>query len=165
MPNMHVQHRNFNVRRVLFDTNILMDIIDARRPSSTAARRALEICNGGGDMGVVAPLSLKDAYYLLTRQFGEPNARTCIEHLVEQLVVIPFGAEECLIAVDSNEPDFEDGLIRAAAELNDIDFILTRDASAFRRSTVRAITCEEYLDIVESENRAIERLKDHETLP
>lgn len=152
MPDMQ-RHRNFNARRVLFDTNILMDIVDARRPSSTAARQALRICNGGGDMGVVAPMSLKDAYYLLAKQFGEPNARTCITHLTEQLAVIPFGAEECLIAADSNEPDFEDGLIRAAAELNDIDFILTRDARAFRHSTVRAITCEEYLDIVQSENK------------
>lgn len=45
------------------------------------------------------------------------------------------------------EPDFEDGLVRAAAELNDVDFILTRDARAFKRSRVRAVTCAEYLEI------------------
>lgn len=44
-------------------------------------------------------------------------------------------------------PDFEDGLVRAVAELNDVDFTLTRDARAFRRSRVRAVTCAEYLEI------------------
>ena len=43
-------------------------------------------------------------------------------------------------------PDFEDGLIRACAELNDVDVILTRDAAAFKRSKVRAMSCAEYLE-------------------
>ena len=44
------------------------------------------------------------------------------------------------------EQDFEDGLIRACAELNDVDVILTRDADAFKRAKVRAMTCAEYLE-------------------
>ena len=45
------------------------------------------------------------------------------------------------------DSDFEDGLIRACAELNDVDVILTRSADAFKRSKVRAMTCAEYLEI------------------
>lgn len=141
------------VHRVLFDTNTLIDAVDATRGHSEVTCQALRLCNGGGDMGIVSPTSLSDTYYVLRKSHGEPYAHQAIKNLAALLVILPFSAEECLIAVNSNEPDFEDGLIRAAAELNDIDFILTRDASAFRRSTVRAITCEEYLDIVESENR------------
>ncbi len=73
--------------------------------------------------------------------------------LLDLLVVLPFGPEECIISADSNEPDFEDGMIRAAAELNDVDFILTRDVKAFNHSTVRSITCETYLEIIASEDR------------
>lgn len=50
-------------------------------------------------------------------------------------------------SAESDEPDFEDGLIRACAELNDISFILTRDSAAFRRSRVRAVSAKEYLEI------------------
>ena len=64
------------------------------------------------------------------------------------MVIVPVGAEECDLSIRSNEPDFEDGFIRACAELNDVDFILTRDADAYRRSKVRAVTCAEYLEIV-----------------
>ena len=102
-------------------------------------------------MGIASPSSLKDAYYLLTRQFDEPTARSAIKYLLDLLVVMPFDGEGCLIAAESNEPDFEDGMIRAMAELNHVSFILTRDKAAFRNSTVRKLTCREYLDIVESE--------------
>ena len=104
-------------------------------------------------MGIVSPSSLNDAYYVLRKQYGEPWARKAIKLLLDLLVVLPFGPEECIISADSNEPDFEDGMIRAAAELNDVDFILTRDVKAFNHSTVRSITCETYLEIIASEDR------------
>lgn len=140
--------------RVLFDTNILIDAVDSSRPHSEAACLALKQCNGGGDMGLASPSSLNDAYYILRKVFGELWARRAIRSLLDLLVVMPFGPEECIISANSSEPDFEDGLIRAAAELNDIDFILTRDAKAFKQSTVRSITCEEFLEIVKAENEA-----------
>ena len=134
-------------RRLLFDTNVALDAVCRARPQSEEACRVLRLCNGGGDMGIVASGSLKDAYYVLTRQYGEPAAREAIEWLTGLLVVAPLGAEECDLSLRSDEPDFEDGLIRACAELNDVDFILTRDAAAFRASPVRAMTCAEYLEI------------------
>lgn len=139
--------------RVLFDTNTLIDAVNSTRAHSEAACRALEYCNGGGDMGIVSPSSLNDAYYVLRKQYGEPWARKAIKLLLDLLVVLPFGPEECIISADSDEPDFEDGMIRAAAELNDVDFILTRDGKAFNHSTVRSITCETYLEIIASEDR------------
>ena len=42
-------------------------------------------------------------------------------------------------ALASNEPDFEDGMIRAAAEQASANFILSRDAKAFANSTVPRI--------------------------
>lgn len=139
--------RNYNSSRLLFDTDVVLDAVCPERPQSKEACEVLRLCNGEGDMGIVAVGSLKDAYYILCRQYGEPCARTSIEKLTELLVIAPTSAEECELSLHGNEPDFEDGLIRACAELNDVDFILTRDARAFARSKVRAVTCAEYLKI------------------
>ena len=139
--------RNYNSSRLLFDTDVVLDAVCPERPQSKEASEVLRLCNGEGDMGIVAVGSLKDAYYILCRQYGEPCARTSIEKLTELLVIAPTSAEECELSLHGNEPDFEDGLIRACAELNDVDFILTRDARAFARSKVRAVTCAEYLKI------------------
>ena len=135
--------------RLLLDTNILLDAVMRERPQSAEARQVLDRCNGWGDMGLVAAVSLKDLYYVLGKCWGEPTARECVEQLMGLVVVAPVGGEEADLALHAGEPDFEDGLVRACAELNDVDFIITRDAAAFRKSRVRSVTAAEYLEIVE----------------
>ena len=136
------------MHRVLFDTNILLDISVPGRPQKAEARRAIELCNGYGNLGIVSSLSLKDAYYLLCRRYDEPTARKWVEGFMGLLAIAPIGPEECIDALKSNESDFEDGLIRATAETNDVDFIITRDKNAFAKSKVRSVTAAEYLEIV-----------------
>lgn len=137
--------KNTRGKRLFFDTNILLDLLDKARPESDEACEVLKRCNGGGDMGLVSPMSLKDVYYVLSKCYDEPHARRAIDILMGQLVIAPLGAEECAMSIASNEPDFEDGLIRACAELNDADVILTRDAKAYKKSTIKAMKCSEYL--------------------
>ena len=56
---------------------------------------------------------------MLQRQYDGAQARRSVEWLRELLVIVPLGAEECELSFGCGEPDFEDGLIRACAELND----------------------------------------------
>jgi|GEM_PF-173385 predicted nucleic acid-binding protein len=142
---------DFNARRILFDTNILLDAIDEHRPESQEACFALRHCNGGGDLGLVTSGSLKDVYYVLSKRFGEKQAREAVGLFLDLLVVAPVGEEECVLALKSNEPDFEDGQVRAAAELNDVSIILTRDADAFRYSMIRTMTSAQYKELVQAE--------------
>ncbi|MBP3866644.1 MAG: PIN domain-containing protein [Eggerthellaceae bacterium] len=134
------------MHRLLLDTNILLDCVDPSRASHDEAVRLAAQCNGGGDMGIASSHSLNDAYYIMSRLYDEPSAREAVRVLSELVVVAPIGAEETLLALDSNEPDFEDGLVRACAELNDADFIVSRDEKAFRKATIRRVTAQEYLD-------------------
>ena len=133
---------------LLFDTNILIDAALPTRPESDEACEAMRICNNGsGNMGFVTPNSLSDAYYVLQRYMSEEEARNAIVRFMGMLIIAPLSAEHCDMSVHGSEPDFEDGLIRAAAELEDIDFILTRDKAAFQKSKVRSVTAAEYLEI------------------
>ncbi len=61
------------------------------------------------------------------------------------VILAPVSAETLDAALRSNEPDFEDGIVRAVAEIEGMDFILTRDAKAFAGSRVRSMTCSQYL--------------------
>ena len=135
------------MHRLMLDTNILLDCVDPRRAAHDDALRLLARCNGGGDMGITSSHSLYDAYYIMKKLYGEPSARKAINVLVDLVVIGPISAEETLMALDSNEPDFEDGLIRACAELNDVDFIISRDEKAFKKATIRRLTATEYLEI------------------
>jgi hypothetical protein len=68
------------------------------------------------------------------------------------LQVAPVDAETCTKALGSDEPDFEHGIIRACAELNDVDFIVTRDKDAFAHSKVRSVTAAQYLEIARAKD-------------
>ena len=136
------------MHRLLLDTNILLDAVCPNRPQQRETHRLLARCNGDGDMGIACGLSLKDVYYIMCKRFDEPTAREAVKWLTELLVIGPISAEECLAAIASNEPDFEDGLIRSCAELNNVDFIISRDKDAFAGSTIRCVTPQEYLERV-----------------
>lgn len=112
-------------------------------------------CNGSGDHGFAAATSFNDAYYILCRAYSEAIAREALENLLGLVAVAPVSAEECDRSLRSNEPDFEDGLIRACAELNGADFIITRDEDAFVGSKVKSVTAKEFLLTVDHEDKEL----------
>lgn len=134
--------------RLLLGTDVVLDAVSVSRPEADAACDVIRRCNYGGDMGLVSPISLNDAFYVLKRQRGLEGALQAIRWLMGLLVIAPVSAEHCDLAINSNEPIFEDGLTRAIAELEDVDFIITRNKSAFLKSKVRSVTAAEYLEMV-----------------
>ena len=95
----------------------------------------------GGTLTVAHGFSRKalDAHHAKTAR-SVSNGLLPVEALAGLVAIAPVGTEECYLSLQGNEPDFEDGLVRACAELNDADVILTRDAGAYKRSKVRAMT-------------------------
>lgn len=141
--------------RVLLDTNILLDSVIPNRPQHDGALALLNWCNSSGDYGFAAATSYNDAYYVLCRAYNEAIAREALERLLGLVAVAPVSAEECDRSLRSNEPDFEDGLVRACAELNGADFIITRDKDAFAGSKVKSVTAKEFLFTVDHEDREL----------
>lgn len=130
--------------RIILDTNILLDSVLPSRPSHKSAHLIIEAGQFQKDSIFACSLSLKDVYYLLCRQVDEPTARRFIKDLLSSLTILNVDEEVLNDAITSNEPDFEDGIIRACAENNDIDFIITRDTDAYQKSKVRSIPSDDF---------------------
>lgn len=141
--------------RILLDTNILLDSVIPNRPQHDEALALLKWCNGSGDYGFAAATSFNDAYHVLCRAYDEAIAREALENLLGLVAVAPVSLEECDRSLKSNEPDFEDGLVRACAELNGADFIITRDEDAFVGSKVKSVTAKEFLFTVDHEDKEL----------
>ena len=84
---------------------------------------------------------------MLTKYAGEPAARSFISSALDAFETVPVDELVCRSAAKSNEPDFEDGIVRACAENAHADFIISRNAAAFRRSKIKRVTAREYLDL------------------
>lgn len=133
--------------RLLLDTNIMLDFMVPSRPFSSQAVEIIGRCDEGIDVGVVSAGSLKDVYYVSRKYLGDDLARSFLKLFAEILEVAPLDRAICMTALTLDEPDFEDGVIRATAEDVRVDFIITRDTAAFRRSKVRALDSKTYVEL------------------
>lgn len=139
-------------RRVLLDTNILLDYLDARRSEHKTARGLVRAILSHDGSPVAPASSYKDVYYILRRSLGsESDARALVRGLVECVPISPIDlrGSDLAPAAASDEPDFEDGLVRRLAERERLVAIVTRDASAFRSSFVPVFDPQEFLGLLE----------------
>ena len=134
-------------RRLLIDTNILLDAAMGERPGWTAATLLVDELVYEDVIGYVSALSLKDVYYVLSKYADERAARSFVLATMDLLTVADVDGALCRLAALSDEPDFEDGIIRACAEDLSVDFIISRDEKAFARSPIRRLSAQEYIDL------------------
>ncbi len=134
-------------RTALADTNILIDMALPDRPEHDAALMLLdEVAYHELELYIAAP-SLKDAYYILTKCGSEADARQYVVQAMNVFHVLPVDESVCRAAAASNEPDFEDGIVRVCAEQAGVDCILSRDKAAFAKSPVRSMDVRAFLEL------------------
>lgn len=133
----------------MVDTNILLDMALDHRPDAAAARNLLAAMASGRCTLAVSAGSLKDFYYIARRDIPEPERRAWVSFFLDALEVYPVDSLSCRNAVDSDEPDLEDGIVRAIAEAMGARAIISRDSTAFEGSLVRRLTAAEFLAYLE----------------
>lgn len=131
-------------KAVLLDTNILIDAAVPGREDHNFAQLIEDEIAYGGLKAYVAATSLKDVYYLIKSETDEAFAREYVKCLMRLYALAPVDELVCADAAYSDEPDFEDGIIRACAESLGVDYIISRDKKAFKRSPVKRMSAQEY---------------------
>lgn len=132
----------------VMDTNVLIDLLDGRRPMNKVVLRLVQMAEENPLVLYIPVLSLKDAYFICRRQKMSDaaireNFRTIIN--LANTVIADMSARDALDSLNGNEPDFEDGLIRAVAERLGVDAIISRDVDAFKNSPIPRISPAEAL--------------------
>lgn len=124
--------------RLFLDTNILVDIAAPNRPQHREASIMLASGVRKGQEFYASIFSIKDAYFILERHYApdESTARQAARKLWSNLSIIELTSQIVERAFDSDEPDFEDAIIRVSVEQACCDAIVSRDATAFARGSV-----------------------------
>lgn len=132
------------MKSFLFDTNALVYWVN---PNSEYHQAIKELINQTieSDAALYAlTSSLSDTYYTLHSKYTtEEVARSSIQLIAETFDLVDLTGLFVFEAIDSNEPDYEDGLIRAAAEALEVDAIISYDKKAFRNSPIPKLTAQE----------------------
>ena len=136
------------MNRLLLDTNVLLDLAVPSRPKSEEAVALLGRIDEGFDEGLVSVGSLKDFYYIMQKHSSESTARGFVRLFMALLTVLALDSGVCACALESDEPDFEEGIVRFLAENEKADFIITRDEKAFARSRIKSLSPSDYLEMM-----------------
>lgn len=134
-------------KKLLIDTNIFLDAAMSERAGWEYATLLMQEVAYSGIEAYVAASSLKDIYYILAKYSSEGHARSFIIAMMDLCELVAIDEVLCRKAACSDEPDFEDGVIRACAESVPVDFIISRDANAFQRSPIKRLSAQEYLSL------------------
>ncbi len=132
--------------KLVFDTNVILDVLARREPFFDASLQSLEFIGRKGVSGAITANIVTDVFFLYKKH--QPDRGKCkeaIRTLMNALEVLDTTRALCLLALDSSMSDFEDAVVAESAKLWSADFIVTRDGHGFDISPVKAITPAELL--------------------
>ncbi len=136
--------------RILFDTNIVLDVLLKREPFAATAVRLFAAVEKGAITGLIAATTITTIFYLAEKKVGAAQARQEIGRLLTLFMVAPVDRMVLEQALQGSFADYEDAVLHAAAQQSGAVGIATRNASDFRGATLPIFSPPELLATVSS---------------
>ena len=137
--------------KVLFDTNILLDVLLDREPFSTQAAELLSKAERGELSGYACATTLTTIFYLCRKEVGKDEASRHIRTLLSILEVAPVNRRVIEAALHANFSDFEAAVLSESAALVSAETIVTRNKKDFSNSLIAVYPPEELLNLLDSD--------------
>jgi predicted nucleic-acid-binding protein len=136
------------LKKVLFDSDVLLDILAQRQPFIVFSAQALNTVITKQAQGFVSGHAITNIFYILRRQIGSDATKKLIETLLQNLQIASVTDAVIHQALQSPIKDFEDAVTSAAATAAGIEIIVTRNKVDFVGSLVPAVLPEEFLKML-----------------
>lgn len=137
------------MKRILIDTDVILDLFFDREPFSENAAKVLSLCEKKAIIGFVTPVIISNVYYLLSQKAKQEKVIEKLKILLSILEVLVIDKNTIIVALNSEFKDFEDALQNYSAELNgEIDMIITRNTKDYKKSKLGIMNPENFLKLV-----------------
>ncbi|MBQ2593033.1 MAG: PIN domain-containing protein [Candidatus Riflebacteria bacterium] len=135
--------------RVLIDTCIIVVFLQKREPFFKNSHIIfLAVANYSFD-GYITAKSVADIYYIMHHYFHDNNkTRIEIEKLFKLFGVLDTTEFDCKKALLSPISDYEDALMVETSVRNNLDCIVTRNASDYLKSPIKTYSPTEFLKLL-----------------
>ncbi|MBW4055024.1 MAG: PIN domain-containing protein [Proteobacteria bacterium] len=134
--------------RVLFDTNIFLDVLMDRVPFSDPAAELFSKVEDGTIAGYVCSTSITTIFYLASKIIGAARAQVEVKKLLNLFEVAPVNRAVLEFALTAGFADFEDAVIYAAACQVDVEAIVTRNQKDSKKSKISVYSSAEMVNIM-----------------
>ena len=136
------------MKKVLIDTDVILDFFLDREPFSENAANILALCEKKVIVGYVTPVIISNVYYLLSQKAKQEKVIEKLKLLLSILEILVIDKNSILVALNSDFKDLEDALQNYAAELNEeINLIITRNIKDFKKSELGIMSPEDFLKL------------------
>lgn len=129
--------------KVLFDTNVVLDVVLSRPPFHETAAQLVAQVELGKLAGALGATTLTTIYYLTAKVSGKAQARATVKSLVALFEIAPVDRDVLTRAADGPLADFEDAVLHEAGVALGVDAIVTRDPQGFRGGSLPIFSPEE----------------------
>jgi predicted nucleic acid-binding protein len=139
------------MKRILFDTNVVLDVLLDRQPHVEASAAAWAAVETGRSKGMLAAHAVTTIHYLVRKAMGNIKATQIISSILRVFEVATVDGAVIQEALQLPFSDFEDAVTAVAARLAGCECIVTRDPKGFRGSPVRSLTPEAVMPLLAQE--------------
>lgn len=137
------------MKRVLFDTDVLLDFLFDRKPFSDQTLTLLLACQEKKIIGYLTPIIFSNIYYILRQQASDAYVKEKLGVLLSIVRVLPMNEQTVHLAISSSFKDIEDAMQYFCALKNaNIDAILTRNTKDYKKSVIPVFLPSEWLSVM-----------------
>jgi predicted nucleic acid-binding protein len=133
------------MKKLLVDTNIILDLLAKRNPFYYAAGRLFTLADHGKVELLVSALSFANTHYILSRQLPDKDSRKVLRNLKSLVNTVSLDDNIIDLALNSDFKDFEDALQYFSAIEYTADAIITRNQKDFKLAQIPVMSGQEYL--------------------
>jgi predicted nucleic acid-binding protein len=133
------------MKRLLIDTNIIIDVLEKREPFHVAATSLFSLADKKKVRLFAAGISFVNAHYILIQKSSEREVRTGLAKLRLVTGILPCDEKVIDLALTSSFKDFEDAMQYYIAQEGNCDVIITRNQKDFKGADIPVMTAAEFL--------------------
>lgn len=136
--------------RVMFDTNVVLDLLLDREPFVTDAKVLISKVEQGEFTGLLCATTITTIHYLLLKSNGKEGSTKIIESLLKLFEIAPVTRVVLEDALQSNDKDYEDAVLYKSAYHVGANMIVTRDRKGFSKADMPILNPKEFLVLLQT---------------
>lgn len=135
--------------KVLFDTNVLLDVFLERTPFFEASSQIVGLAEQGKIDGWICGTTITTIFYLLAKALSLEKAKKNVKKLLKIFHISNINRVVLEEALDSDFKDYEDGVLYQSAAHANLEAIITRNQKDFQGSSLPVYSPAEFLNAMD----------------
>jgi predicted nucleic acid-binding protein len=134
--------------KILFDTNVVLDVMLERTPHLEQATFLLSKVEAGVIEGYLCATTITTLDYLMKKALGAEKAKILLHTLLQLFEITPVNRLVLEGALAARMSDFEDSILHESALHANLHGIVTRDKIGYKQAKLSVYTPQELVDIL-----------------